>query len=195
MVRAWKRPRVFSVSRPPVSASTWPSTPAGPAQVSAPQQKDHTVAQADWLRFLAPEIKLAQAAFADEPMLMNTMCSGIGAPTTALEVPAAVENKNQQQCQHTHAQATTDITACDPHVCKQLTYRRCRSRSSRQLLLIPSLQPCSSETRCSGWVWPSGPSITSLTSWTPCTAAPAARPMGRSAYGKMARDGRESRPA
>jgi hypothetical protein len=62
------------------------------------------------------EIKRAQAVFADRPMLINTMCSGIGAPTAALKETAASSTHNQQHRQHVHPPSSIDITACNHQI-------------------------------------------------------------------------------
>jgi hypothetical protein len=86
----WKRQRVGGNLNPwPVDASTRPSEQAELAQLITPSHEAPTIAEVDWLRFMLPEIKQAQAAFADRPMLINTMCSGIGAATEVLKESTA----------------------------------------------------------------------------------------------------------
>lgn len=96
-MRHLKRPRCDKVSPCRVDASTGPSKQAELFEPSAPRQVEHAVAEVDWLRFLEPEIKKAKAAFADRPMLINTSCSGIGAPTVALQEPTATNNNTKLQ--------------------------------------------------------------------------------------------------
>ena len=108
--REWKRHRVGLVSQCQVAASTLPSALADKAQLSAPSQEGHTSAGVEWLRFMAPEIKRVKALFADRPMLINTMCSGIGAPTTALQAPTALNNNSQCPHEHSNSPASAEIT-------------------------------------------------------------------------------------
>ena len=97
LMRLLKRPRCDEVISCHVDASTGPSKQAELFEPSAPSQVEHAIAEVDWLRFLEPEIKKAKAAFADRPMLINTSCSGIGAPTVALQEPTATNNNTQFQ--------------------------------------------------------------------------------------------------
>lgn len=77
-----------------VAASATPSQQAELVQPGARSQERDTIEEVEWLQFVMPEIREVQAIFANKPLMINTMCSGIGAPTTALQARETLNYNN-----------------------------------------------------------------------------------------------------
>ena len=105
--------RQVAASQRQVAASPTPFRHAELAQLSARHQEGNPTAAVEWLQFLGEEIKQVQAIFFNKPLLINTMCSGIGAPTTALQARTAVNYIDQCPVELSNQIATLETTAHD----------------------------------------------------------------------------------
>jgi len=87
-----------------VAASATPSKQAELVQLGARSQERDIVEEVEWLQFVMPEIEEVRAIFANKPLLINTMCSGI-------QARAALNYNNDCLLKHSNPPATTEITA------------------------------------------------------------------------------------